>query len=56
MQGLPLGTAYVVFTGIGAVGAVILGMAVSGDPAGPLRLAAIALVVGGVVLLRAAEG
>ena len=56
MEGIPVGTAYVVFTGVGAVGAVTLGVLVAGDPAGPWRLLAIALVVSGVVLLRAAEG
>jgi len=55
MQGIPVGTAYVVFTGVGAVGAVGIGILASGDPAGLARLAAIALVVAGVVLLRAAE-
>jgi quaternary ammonium compound-resistance protein SugE len=57
MQDLPVGTAYVVFTGIGSVGAVILGMAVAGDPVGVARLAGIALIIAGVVVLRSfAEG
>ncbi len=56
MQEIPVGTAYVVFTGVGAVGAVGIGILASDDPAGFARLAAIALVVAGVVLLRAAEG
>lgn len=53
---MPATLRHVVVTGIGAVGAVTLGILASGDPAGPARLAAIALVVAGVVLLRAAEG
>lgn len=55
MQGIPVGTAYVVFTGIGALGAVSIGIIVAGDPAGPGRLAAIGLIVAGVAMLRAAE-
>ncbi len=54
MQTIPVGTAYVVFTGIGAVGAVILGIVLSGDPANPTRLVAIALVITGVAILRTA--
>lgn len=56
MQEIPVGTAYVVFTGVGAVGAVGIGILASDDPADLARLAAIALVVAGIVLLRAAEG
>src|SRR6185503_17732388 len=42
---LPIGTAYAVWTGIGAVGAVILGIVLFGDPATALRLACIGLIV-----------
>ncbi|MFI7135646.1 DMT family transporter [Nonomuraea sp. NPDC050153] len=52
MNTLPVGTAYAVFTGIGAVGAITLGIAVSGDPVSLGRLAALALIVGGIVLAR----
>ncbi|MFF0578183.1 DMT family transporter [Streptosporangium saharense] len=52
-QGLPVGTAYAVFTGIGAVGAITLGIVLHGDPVGVGRIAALALIVGGVVLARA---
>ncbi|GAB3658057.1 quaternary ammonium compound efflux SMR transporter SugE [Actinocorallia lasiicapitis] len=52
MQTLPVGTAYAVFTGIGAVGAIALGFAVQKDPMSPGRLAALALIVGGIVLSR----
>ncbi|WP_406529780.1 DMT family transporter [Streptomyces sp. I8-5] len=52
MEGLPVGTAYAVFTGIGAIGAIALGVLVHHDPASPGRLAAVALIVGGVVLAR----
>ena len=52
MDTVPVGTAYAVFTGIGAVGAIVLGVVVSGDPLGPGRVAALALLVGGLVLAR----
>ncbi|MEV6746873.1 multidrug efflux SMR transporter [Streptomyces sp. NPDC051080] len=52
MEGLPVGTAYAVFTGIGAIGAIVLGVLVHHDPVSPGRLAAVALIVGGVVLAR----
>ncbi|HYA81711.1 MAG TPA: multidrug efflux SMR transporter [Methylocystis sp.] len=49
---LPIGTAYAVWTGIGAAGAATLGMALFHEPATPLRLLCIGLVVVGVVGLR----
>ena len=52
-QELPMSTVYVVFTGIGAAGAVLLGLAVHHDPVTPLRLVAIALITGGVLLAHA---
>ncbi|GAA0368650.1 multidrug efflux SMR transporter [Actinoallomurus spadix] len=52
METLPVGTAYAVFTGIGAVGAIGLGVVVNRDPVTVGRLAALALIVGGVVLAR----
>ncbi|HXY57690.1 MAG TPA: multidrug efflux SMR transporter [Methylocystis sp.] len=52
IKSLPIGTAYAVWTGIGAVGAAALGMALFHEPATPLRLLCIALVVVGVVGLR----
>lgn len=56
MQGLPVGTAYAAFTGIGATGAVALGIAFSGDPLKLATLAAIALIIAGVIALRIATG
>ncbi len=56
MQTVPVGTAYVVFTGIGAVGAVTLGVALYDDPLSLGRLAALALIVGGIALARATAG
>lgn len=52
LRSLPLGTAYAVWTGIGTAGTVILGIALFGEPAEPLRLGCIALIVAGVVGLR----
>ena len=49
---LPVGSAYVVWTGIGAAGTVLLGALLFGEPLTYARLLGIALVVGGVVLLR----
>ena len=49
---LPIGTAYAVWTGIGAVGTAILGIILFGDPATGLRLACIGLIVGGIVGLK----
>jgi quaternary ammonium compound-resistance protein SugE len=56
MQGIPVGTAYTVFTGIGATGAVLLGIVWYGDPVTMLRLSGITLVVTGVIALRASGG
>lgn len=52
MRTLPVGTAYAVFTGIGAVGAIVLGVVLYRDPLTWGRFAALALIVGGVVLAR----
>lgn len=52
MKSLPLGTAYMVWTGIGAVGAFVVGAALLGEPVGPMRVAAALLIVGGIVLMK----
>ena len=52
MRTLPLGTAYAVWTGIGAVGVAMLGIALLGESASPARLACIGLIVAGVVGLK----
>ncbi|MED7927921.1 multidrug efflux SMR transporter [Nonomuraea sp. LP-02] len=52
MNTLPVGTAYAVFTGIGAVGAITLGVVLHDDPVSVGRMAALALIVGGIVLAR----
>ncbi|OOG43095.1 QacE family quaternary ammonium compound efflux SMR transporter [Rhodanobacter sp. C06] len=55
-KSLPIGTAYAVWTGIGAVGAVILGIVLFHDPATLLRLACVALILIGIVGLKLAGG
>ncbi|MGV0805025.1 DMT family transporter [Mycolicibacterium setense] len=52
MRGLPVGTAYAVFTGIGAVGAIALGVVIHRDPLGAGRLLALTMIVSGMVLAR----
>lgn len=49
---LPIGTAYAVWTGIGAAGTALLGIYLFGEPATTLRLACIALIVAGIVGLK----
>ena len=56
MQSIPVGTAYAVWTAIGAAGAVLLGVFLLGEPANALRMAGIAVVLGGVLMLKLAEG
>lgn len=56
MQSIPVGTAYAVWTAIGAAGAVLLGVLLLGEPANALRMAGIAVVLGGVLMLKLAEG
>jgi len=52
MRSLPLGTAYTIWTGIGAVGAFMVGILVLGEAASPLRILAAALIVSGLVLMK----
>jgi quaternary ammonium compound-resistance protein SugE len=52
MKSLPLGTAYAVWTGIGAVGAAILGMLFFKEPATFARILCIAAIVGGILGLK----
>ncbi|MFC9660936.1 DMT family transporter [Nocardia sp. NPDC127606] len=52
MQTLPVGTAYAVFTGIGALGAIGLGVLVHKDPLSAGRALALSLILGGIVLAR----
>ena len=52
MRELPVGTAYAVWTGIGAVGTVILGIVLFGDPANAPRLVCVGLIVAGILGLK----
>jgi quaternary ammonium compound-resistance protein SugE len=54
MKSLPVGTAYSVWVGVGAVGTVILGIVLLGEPASAARLISIALIVAGIVGLKLA--
>ncbi|WP_214412301.1 DMT family transporter [Sphaerisporangium fuscum] len=52
MRTLPVGTAYAVFTGIGAIGAITLGIVIHKDPVTAGRMLALSLILGGIVLAR----
>ncbi len=54
MKTLPAGTAYAVWTGIGAAGTAVVGILLLGESASPLRIASLALIVAGVIGLRLA--
>ena len=55
MRSLPLGTAYTIWTGIGAVGAFLVGLTVLGEPANAPRIIAACLIVSGLVLMKMAS-
>ena len=52
MKSLPLGTAYTIWTGIGAVGAFLVGLIILGEPASGVRIIAALLIVSGLVLMK----
>lgn len=52
MKTLPLGTAYTVWTGIGAMGAFIVGILVLGEPVNAMRMLAAVLIISGLVLMK----
>jgi quaternary ammonium compound-resistance protein SugE len=55
MRSLPLGTAYAVWTGIGALGAFVAGIAFLGESASPLRIGAALLILAGLALMKLAS-
>jgi quaternary ammonium compound-resistance protein SugE len=55
LRSIPVGTAYAIWTGIGAVGAATLGILAFGEPATAVRLVCIALIVAGVMGLKLAS-
>jgi quaternary ammonium compound-resistance protein SugE len=52
MKTLPLGTAYTVWTGIGAVGAFLVGIVALGEAATPMRLLAAVFILAGIVMMK----
>lgn len=52
MRALPLGTAYAIWTGIGAVGAFAVGILLLGEAATPARIGSVALIVAGLIGLK----
>lgn len=55
MRSLPLGTAYMFWTGIGAVGAFVVGVVILGEAASVTRIAAAVLIVAGLAMMRASS-
>lgn len=56
MKSLPVGTAYAVWVGVGAVGTAILGIVLLGEPANVGRMISLALIVGGIIGLKMSAG
>ena len=52
MRTLPLGTAYTIWTGIGAIGSFLVGIFILGEPATAMRMLAAVLIVSGLVLMK----
>lgn len=55
MRSLPLGTAYTVWTGIGAIGSVLVGIVVMGESKDPVRLLCVLLILSGIIGLKLAS-
>ena len=55
MKSLPVGTAYAVWVGVGAVGTVILGVVLFGEPANAARMISVALIIAGIIGLKLAS-
>lgn len=54
MRSLPVGTAYSIWVGVGAVGTVVLGIVLLGEPANTARLLSVALIIAGIIGLKLA--
>ena len=52
MKTLPLGTAYTVWTGIGAIGSFLVGIIILGEPASAMRMLAAVLIISGLILMK----
>ena len=55
MKSLPVGTAYAIWVGVGAVGTAILGIVLLGEPANPGRMISLGLIVAGIIGLKLAS-
>ena len=55
MRSLPLGTAYTIWTGIGAVGAFLVGLFVLGEPANVMRISAATVIFVGLIMMKLAS-
>jgi len=55
MRSLPLGTAYTIWTGIGAIGTFLIGILILGEHVSPMRIIAFVLIVCGLVLMKFAK-
>ena len=56
MRSIPLGTAYTIWTGIGVVGAFVVGIVFLAEPLNALRMTAAVLIVSGLVLMKLSSG
>ena len=56
MRSIPLGTAYVIWTGIGAIGAFAVGIVLLAEPVSSVRILAALLIVSGLLLMKLASG
>jgi quaternary ammonium compound-resistance protein SugE len=54
MKSLPVGTAYSIWVGVGAVGTVVLGIVMLGEPVNAARLVSVALIIAGIIGLKLA--
>lgn len=55
MRTIPLGTAYTIWTGIGAVGAFLVGITLLAEPVNPMGIVAATLIVSGLILMKASS-
>ena len=56
MKSLPVSTAYSVWVGVGAVGTVVLGIVLLGEPVSPGKLISVTLIIAGIISLKFATG
>ena len=56
MKTIPVGTAYAVFTGIGAAGTAIVGITILGESASPATIVSLVILIGGIIGLKLSDG